>query len=449
MKKILLFALCLGVVISCNDYQEPKLANNEILIKEAMNHFSSLPANQSIENRNARLTGDRHSLLKSAVWKSAYFQNLSFGKVLIVPVQFDQELFYKPDANDLKLPLSALTFLLFYKSELKKINMEVITCLPTFDKEHTVQNQAFKGNVLVENWCGELLTGYVFSNGKTYKTLPTSQKSKNGRMVAECTTTDWYTCTSASTYGTNCTYDYSETYCTYSEDGGGFSTGGGSPSSGGSGSSSGGGSSADYNTIAAVTTYIVPGIRGNIIKDLHTYLKCFDQTKPATVTIYVEQPKSGTRQVFSTSRTVGHTFISISQEQGPVTIRRTLGFYPEHDVSSKDVSAIGNDELHAYNISLPVSVNASQLSAVISYINNAPKDYDVQSYNCTNFGIGIAKAAGVTLPSTLGNWGITSRGCTPADLGEDLRTVKGSIPQSGYDSASPNSGTCTGTTTFE
>jgi hypothetical protein len=436
MKKILLvpFIIC-GMAISCTENLEPKTTADEILVAEAMSHFSSVSNNQLVENKNARLKGDRHALLKSAVWKSAYYQNLSFGKALIVPVRFDQELFYKPDANDLKLPISGLTFLLFYKSELKKINMEVITCLPTFDIADSVQNQAFKGNVLVENWSGELLTGYIFSDGKTYKTLPTSQKSKNGRMVAECTTTDWYTCTSSVTYGTNCTYDYSETYCTYSEDGGGSATGGGSPSSGGGGGggSGSGGSSADYNTIATVTNYVVPGVRGNLITEVNKYLECLDSNNPATITIYVDQPVPGKRST-NAGTDVGHTFIGIEQKQnnGTITVSRIFGFYPKGELVTPanpiDDSSLGNDSGHTFDVSISVKVTPEKLKEVISYIiNNTPKKYNLNTFNCSSFGISIGNICGLDLPNTTSCWtpGIGGCGNNPGDLGEDLKSKTG------------------------
>lgn len=49
------------------------------------------------------------------------------------------------------------------------------------------------------------------------------------------------------------------------------------------------------------------------------YLKCFDVTKPAKLTIYADQPVPNTRLAYAPPRNVGHSFISIEQNVNGAT----------------------------------------------------------------------------------------------------------------------------------
>jgi len=49
------------------------------------------------------------------------------------------------------------------------------------------------------------------------------------------------------------------------------------------------------------------------------------------------------------------------------------------------------------------------------------ENYNLNSNNCTNFGLDIVNSVGFGLPNSQGNWGFWS-GSNPGDLGEDLKT---------------------------
>jgi uncharacterized membrane protein YgcG len=251
MKKVLVLML-IGMSFSCSDQAPMKRLHNEneIQVSEAMQHYASEAIDQKPVRENTRLKSNRHYLLKKAVWESAFFQELSFGKGLIVPVRFDTDIFYKATNTDIKVPISSLTYLLFYKDAWKKNQMEVITSLPSFDKNDTIQGQSFKGTVLVEKWNGDFISGFIFKNGEIYKTSAVQQRKTTDGRVDICTTTDWYTCTSnGSENNYSCHYDYTETICSGGS-GTGSGTGGsnGGGDSGGSGSTGGGGSSSGSPT---------------------------------------------------------------------------------------------------------------------------------------------------------------------------------------------------------
>jgi hypothetical protein len=187
--------------------------------------------------------------------------------------------------------------------------------------------------------------------------------------------------------------------------------------------------------------------QGDVITDIAAYLKCFDLSSGGKVTIYVDQPSPNSRSTWSgiaLDPDVGHTFIGI--EQGGTT--RFFGFYPTDGVnpftSPSDNSSLVDDGGHAYDVKIEIPVNSSQLTDVINLAKNRPSIYNLNSYNCTDFGIAVAIAAGISLQDTNGTWP-GGGGSNPGDLGEDIRSSSFSssvtvIKTSG--TAPLNSGTC-------
>ena len=65
---------------------------------------------------------------------------------------------------------------------------------------------------------------------------------------------------------------------------------------------------------------------------------------------------------------------------------------------------------------------ASVLSVAKSY---EQQNYHLSNYNCTDFGMSISSAAGVTLPDTRGSWP-GGGGSNPRNLGQDIRNMSNS-----------------------
>jgi hypothetical protein len=252
--------------------------------------------------------------------------------------------------------------------------------------------------------------------------------------------------------------------------GGGGSGGWSSPGTylpfwgGGAGGSSGGGSSSGVGNNSGGPTLeggiVMPSEEewasnlilnappaGDIITDINHYLKCFDLGAAATVTIYVDQPKPNSRDTwsgFAFSPDVGHTFISI--KQGSYT--RVLGFYPTDGVnpinSPSDASSLVDDSNHEFDTKIDVNITPTQLAAVIDLAKNKQSIYNLNTYNCTDFGLGVANACGVALPDTNGTWP-GGGGSNPGDLGEDMRSLTpppNSTITKTTGNAPSNSGTC-------
>ncbi|MGB5819371.1 MAG: hypothetical protein WBG90_07780 [Saonia sp.] len=160
------------------------------------------------------------------------------------------------------------------------------------------------------------------------------------------------------------------------------------------------------------------------IEDLAEFLKCYDTSKPATITIYADQPKEGTAQPISTSGYVGHAFVSISQN-GKTS---TFGFYPKGrgPKAIGGPSIAGNDGSHIYDISISKTVTGTVLKNIINAATNMNDTYNLSSYNCTDYARELGNLAGMGIPNA---WGLyptipASGGENPGKLGEVLRNME-------------------------
>jgi hypothetical protein len=201
-----------------------------------------------------------------------------------------------------------------------------------------------------------------------------------------------------------------------------------------------------YDTSTEWPSYLVINTPdpGDVIKSSSDYLKCFNINSTATLSIYVEQPNPNSRDTWAGSAfspEVGHTFISI--QQGNFT--RVLGFYPSHGVNPftdpSDNSALVDDSGHPYDVKIDVNLSSAQLKLVLDYIKVYPNTYDLNNYNCTDFGIKIADLGGVKLKDTIGSWP-GGGGSNPGDLGQDIRNTSSLQKKTSSGVGLSNSGSC-------
>lgn len=175
--------------------------------------------------------------------------------------------------------------------------------------------------------------------------------------------------------------------------------------------------------------------QSNVINDINDYLDCFNSNENATFTLYVDQPTANSNEPWSgnpNNPNVGHTFISIKQGN----VRRIIGFYPGAAVTSLSnpavTGAFHNDSQHSFDVSLSVVIGPSQLNNVINYIKGqARSTYNLNSNNCTDFGLATIRIAGIKLPSAYGTWGVGGPGTStggagdnPGQLGENIRNMQ-------------------------
>jgi hypothetical protein len=157
-----------------------------------------------------------------------------------------------------------------------------------------------------------------------------------------------------------------------------------------------------------------------------------------TVTIYIDQPKPGTREKWAWSDngdkfSAGHTFIGLRKENTDGTaVEYLVGYYPlNNDVSPitgdvVDTGGFRNNNSTAYDVSISYTVSAWQFNDALDYLDNFPgTTYNLNTQNCSDVGVGCAAAIGRTLPDTFGTWS-GGGGTNPADLGEDVRAMPNS-----------------------
>ena len=164
---------------------------------------------------------------------------------------------------------------------------------------------------------------------------------------------------------------------------------------------------------------------GDKITDVQDYLKCFDLSQDASLTIYVDQPTPNSPGTWSGTvfkPDVGHTFITITQGQ----YTRSLGFYPDGGVSPlgspSNTSMLVEDSNHPYDVSVQLSISSSQLANIYNDITGANNTYNLNSYNCTDFAFDVSSSGGLNLPDTYGSWS-GGGGSNPDNLGQDIRSM--------------------------
>ena len=194
------------------------------------------------------------------------------------------------------------------------------------------------------------------------------------------------------------------------------------------------------------TIVLLNQINGQPISNITNYLKCFDKTKGAKFTLYIDQPLANSSDSWAgpaTDPDVGHTFIAIEQNG----IKRVLGYYPSEGVNPfynpSEIREWINDGGHKYDVSISKNISSSQLTQIIDEIKNYSQTYNLNSNNCTDFGMKVAGKAGITLPSAYGSWP-GGGGDNPGKLGQIVRnqTINNTTKNLNGGVAVSNSGTC-------
>ncbi|GAB3023438.1 hypothetical protein [Spirosoma pulveris] len=169
-------------------------------------------------------------------------------------------------------------------------------------------------------------------------------------------------------------------------------------------------------------------------------LNCFgtvpdDPRYKYSVTLYVDQPVNGTRQIADLNlnerdRRPGHTYLGLESYDsftGKV-IRIVMGYYVQTEwiaaLGISTESSWGDDGGTPYDVSLKVDLSAADFKSVVYYIKNLgnPK-YNLVDNNCTTFACKTLVPF-ISLPNGKGNIGPLGQGYNPADLGQDLRETK-------------------------
>ncbi len=159
-------------------------------------------------------------------------------------------------------------------------------------------------------------------------------------------------------------------------------------------------------------------------------LKCFDEKKSGKITIYVRQPTENTEKVMGENQ-VGHVFIGLEQNG----VKKHFGFYPPKGASDLGVgvgytydSELRDNSESLFHVSISTNIDATQMKKILNYAKNYPKEYQLQTYACTEFGIEMGNLAGLNLPKTTvkdsQTGGLLFKGRSPGKLGQEIRAMK-------------------------
>lgn len=171
---------------------------------------------------------------------------------------------------------------------------------------------------------------------------------------------------------------------------------------------------------------------------LELFKKATQATQEFEFTIFVDQPKAGTRVPYFNGD-VGHTFVQLSGGDHFII----LGFYPKKGYSRLDFISRGfmsdrdgmlvNDGKtgsmglpHEWDVKKLYRVNRQQANEIMNLIENwhTGRKYNLVTCNCTNFAIDCGRSCGLQIPSgNESSWPHPFneiRSANPGDLGEDI-----------------------------
>lgn len=182
--------------------------------------------------------------------------------------------------------------------------------------------------------------------------------------------------------------------------------------------------------------------------NLEFALPCFDtennQNGYHDVTIYVKQPVPNSTQISAGLGDAGHTFIELAQAVNGNVVRQYIGLYPlSDDVSPNNPIVDGifiDDSEEEFDVSLRIELSPEQFNNIINYLTsfgetneygdliNVNPQYDLNEFNCSDFGLNIMNFTDIQIPDSTGEWGgelgyDLGSGTCPALLGQDIRNT--------------------------
>jgi len=452
MKKLILFhptMICYALImvtalLSCRKSMPiATLSEQDKFLSVARSWFLENLATKSPDYHADNPRNARTLQKKQIGWQSAGMVLFRGRPALLAPVIPSKEIFIRADwAGNNIVRLGNEQKLLLYQDTTRLWHAELLTFLPDTNFLGSHNQQFFSGIILVDDWCGNPIRKILYTRDRqaaylldAHASLDTT-RSKNlpeavmpATIIRSCTYIYGYNYAPGT--GDDRTYWVESVGCTTMNipdnlEGGGNGYGGLGGAGGGGGLSGG---------LATSPVIFRPRL---IISNLQMYLKCFQLVPGATyqVTLCVDQPEPGKRTpwVFTNDGSsgsidpfdVGHTFVILTENMpGGWSITRNIGFYPSTDVTpfSNAVPAVLNDDgSHTYNIGANYTLSSTLFFALLNTIPNAAaRNYQANTYNCTNFALDVLAGGHIYLPHTIGRWA-GGVGVDPGDLGEDIRT---------------------------
>ena len=158
---------------------------------------------------------------------------------------------------------------------------------------------------------------------------------------------------------------------------------------------------------------------------------CFNDGKKAVgygLMVHVKQPKAGQRKVFASISNVGHTFVTLIKfNADSSTLSRSFGFYPKKDnllsatpLIPSTSSVFKDDSQHEWDEVVGKFISKRKFDKIIRLVKEYRcKKYNLNSNNCTDFGLDIAAIAGIKIKETISSWPL-GKGNNPANAGQSI-----------------------------
>lgn len=163
--------------------------------------------------------------------------------------------------------------------------------------------------------------------------------------------------------------------------------------------------------------------------------ECFNDGKKAVgygLMVHVKQPTAGKRKVFASFSNVGHTFVTLIKfNADSTTLSRSFGFYPRKDnllsatpLIPSATSVFKDDSQHEWDEVVGKFITKRKFDKIIKLVKEYRcKKYNLNSNNCTDFGLDIAAIAGIKIKETVSSWPL-GKGNNPANAGQSIREGK-------------------------
>ncbi len=187
--------------------------------------------------------------------------------------------------------------------------------------------------------------------------------------------------------------------------------------------------------------------------NLSNRFDCFDNlptnySKLYSVKICADIPNNAKPDDLTHEGSPGHAFLELTKTTDGVSVTQTIGFYPANYHTAKlqvnVASMVVDNKNHDYDASLTKMLNVIQFNAMLAAaLPAAAHQYNMGSYNCTNFALDIFNSQGYSLyiPDTYN--AIWNYGKTPNALYKDIKNkynneYPGANPASGKGIVSTN-----------
>lgn len=159
--------------------------NDKELILEARQFFeteaSKVPKGAATQSQDG--TPVIQSYDKSAFFNDAIVENMSVGKVVITPIDYQNKKIYAHSGIHF-LDVSSYSALFVYQDTTGKRHAELVTKIPSQEfMEDSTANKKFSGIVTVTDWQGNYIRGYNFQKGIMVASLGAPEKIKKLKNI--------------------------------------------------------------------------------------------------------------------------------------------------------------------------------------------------------------------------------------------------------------------------